>query len=551
MLDTINTPKENQNQRIHFESIVLSLATDFINPPKGDFDSLIKHTLRLVGGFIEVDCAGIYLYSSDKSRAECVWEWSAKKTSILSDMIPAFSFEKLSWWLEQLNQSINIKITSLDELPTEAKNEKRFFDQIKYQSILAIPLMGKNSIGFVFLGTLTKRKEWLDVEISLVYILGIFFAEAYHKRRLKEELQETEKRLHLLVNASFEGIVLNDQGKIIEVNSAFLNMFGYNLNEALGKNFLDLIAPEFRELMLNHIQSKKDQSETFLGLKKDGTKFPLEITDKELPYHGRKIRVSVLRDITNYKKTENTLKSYADELKRLNQSKDRLFSIIAHDLKNPLNNLVGLSSLLVEDIDSMSRTEISDMAKRIHISGDRMFHLIDDLLQWASVQSDKMKFIARNLNLRDVIEDNATLLFGEMEQKHLEWINLIPDTYIVYVDRHMLDCIVRNLITNAIKFNIEGGAIKAMAKPHGNKFAVLISDTGVGINEFVTEKLFKLDESFSTQGTAKEKGTGLGLILCKELVKKLDGQIWVERNPDQGSTFTFTLPSEQLDFETY
>jgi signal transduction histidine kinase/CheY-like chemotaxis protein len=230
------------------------------------------------------------------------------------------------------------------------------------------------------------------------------------------------------------------------------------------------------------------------------------------------------------------------ELLQLNATKDKFFNIIAHDLKSPFNSIMGFSELLTDQIKEKDYEGIDEYAGIIEQSSKRAMDLLENLLEWSRSQTGRLEYNPEFFELGDFIEA-ATPVFDDVaRQKSITIKRSLPRTIHVYADKHMISAVMRNLISNAIKFTRQDGEIKISAEKRANEIFVSVSDNGVGISTRRIDNLFRLDKSESTTGTAKEQGTGLGLILCKEFVEKHGGKIWVESEEGIGTTFYFTLP---------
>lgn len=236
------------------------------------------------------------------------------------------------------------------------------------------------------------------------------------------------------------------------------------------------------------------------------------------------------------------------ELEELNETKDKFFSIIAHDLKNPFNTVIGLSELLLYKYDSYDNDKIKEFIEQINQFSSNAYNLLDNLLQWARNQTGKLKVKPSEIELEKLIQENILMEQDRAEQKNIELKQNIPGGMIAYADPNMVNTVVRNLISNAIKFTPQNGKITLKAEEtDDNYIKCSVIDTGVGIPEKDRDKLFKNISNFTTEGTQSEKGTGLGLILCKEFVEKNKGEIWVESEEGKGSAFIFTLPKPASD----
>lgn len=236
------------------------------------------------------------------------------------------------------------------------------------------------------------------------------------------------------------------------------------------------------------------------------------------------------------------LQEYSQELKELNASKDMFFSIIAHDLKNSFNGLLGFSEFLKDNISSLDEEQIEDLAKDIHHSGQYIYNLLNNLLQWSRLEKGMLKCCPEKVNIFDLINSLMPLLSATAKEKSIN-ISLNGDNSVYgFVDRNMLSSIVQNLVSNSIKFTPKNGDIKINITRNSQNVQIDIMDTGVGMTTSQMEKLFKIESCYSQRGTEGETGTGLGLLLCREFVEKNQGKIWVTSEVGKGSNFSFTIP---------
>ena len=243
--------------------------------------------------------------------------------------------------------------------------------------------------------------------------------------------------------------------------------------------------------------------------------------------------------IINQKVQEQNL-----QLQELNATKDKFFSIISHDLKGPLNSLTSFSGLLINHTDSLSKDEIQLLAKDLDKSVKNLFNLLENLLEWSRSQTGNIEFKGESFDVSSLLELNKQLLEPQAQTKGISIVNSNNQSCLVNVHKHSINTVIRNLVSNAIKFTPAGGKITLTLAVTNGKVKISVSDTGVGMSQEVLAKLFRIDTKITTKGTADEKGTGLGLILCKDFVEKNGGTIWVESVVGKGSTFHFTLPAE-------
>lgn len=251
----------------------------------------------------------------------------------------------------------------------------------------------------------------------------------------------------------------------------------------------------------------------------------------------------LVSDITFRKRAEEELRKSTQNLIKLNETKDRFISIISHDLRTPFSSILGFTDLLENDED-LSEEERKQYIKYIQEASRSMLSLVNSLLDWTRLQTGRIRFEPQKINVTEIINDSISTLRGSAIQKQIEIINEINNDLFLFIDKNLITQVFNNLISNAIKFTNRNGSVTISASPAENKRFVKFSvrDTGVGIQPEDLLKLFKVDSKFSTEGTAGEKGSGLGLSLVKEIVEKHGGSIWVESKPGEGSDFQFTLP---------
>jgi signal transduction histidine kinase len=273
-------------------------------------------------------------------------------------------------------------------------------------------------------------------------------------------------------------------------------------------------------------------------------KFSLKIIDSILiPLQNMRKRM-VVKDLLEEELTRQKamVEKQRIELEHLNATKDKFFSIIAHDLKNPFASLIGASDLLVNNADEFSADQVKTFSGIINKSAKQAHRLLENLLDWSRTQTGSIKWKPVELDLWNLVSEVVILLTSSAENKDISLVTKVEENLMVFADENMLNTVVRNLISNAIKFTPQGGEIEVNSVRKGNSVEIEVKDNGVGIAKENINKLFRIDEQLVRNGTENETGTGLGLILCKEFVEKHKGKIWVESTLGVGSSFKFSLP---------
>ncbi|MCS6820831.1 MAG: hybrid sensor histidine kinase/response regulator [Microscillaceae bacterium] len=260
-----------------------------------------------------------------------------------------------------------------------------------------------------------------------------------------------------------------------------------------------------------------------------------KVLERTSQLHLQKLAIEAQRD---------KLEMQRNQLELINQTKDKFFSIIAHDLKGPLNSFIGFTTLLSQHIEYLTTEEIAKLGKDLDKSVKNLKNLIENLLTWARSQTGALEFNFCKIPLHEIVQNNFTLFEPAAQGKNIHLYNHTHQNDAVYAwaDYNSIDTVVRNLLSNAIKFTKEEGQVNIKTYSQNYHSYIVVSDTGVGIPEEIQDKIFRIDVKYSTKGTAGELGTGLGLMLCHEFVVKNRGKIRLESKVNQGTTFIIELP---------
>ncbi|MCZ7602943.1 MAG: PAS domain-containing sensor histidine kinase [Melioribacteraceae bacterium] len=392
-----------------------------------------------------------------------------------------------------------------------------------------------------------------------------FVNDLREKIEQKRELKEYEDRFQTLFLEIKDAIYESTpDGTLVDMNPSGVELFGYSSKEEMLKaNIAEelYLNPYDRTKFKNQLEREGYVKDYEIGVRrKDGTIATVLETAFTVKDAEGKIKSyrGILRDITAAKNYEAKLRKYInelgqvnkqlikseEELKNLNAAKDKFFSILAHDLRSPFTSLIGYSEFLIDDIEELSKEEIKSFAGNINESAQVVFNLLENLLQWSRVQTGRIKIDPEIYDISQLADSTINLLKNNALKKSIKVINNIPQRTLVYSDVQTISSVMQNLLSNAIKFTPKEGKIELGCITAHEKIDLFVADTGVGIKEEDKAKLFRMDQHLTTAGTEKEEGSGLGLILCKELVEKNKGSIWVESELGKGSTFYFRLPTQ-------
>jgi len=360
----------------------------------------------------------------------------------------------------------------------------------------------------------------------------------------KQQIEITEaKELYLKIFEEFPALIWRSRlDKLCDYfNKTWLDFTGRTMEQEFGNGWAEGVHPDDFDYCLQTYVNAFDKRQSFL--------MDYRMKNKSGEYRWIRDFGRPFYDLDNtflgyigscYDITEN--KNNELKLIELNATKNKFFSIIAHDLKSPFNSIIGYSELLLEQINGKNYEKTGEIADIILQSSNRAMDLLMNLMAWAQSQSGKMDFNPVSFDIISLINEVTLLLNDTARQKSILIINKLPPNIQVNADYEMISTVLRNLISNAIKFTQPEGKITISASDKQNQVIVSVSDTGVGISKERIDNLFTISDGYSTPGTQNEKGTGLGLILCKEFVNKNHGKIWVESKAGTGTTLYFSLP---------
>ncbi len=339
------------------------------------------------------------------------------------------------------------------------------------------------------------------------------------------------------------------EGKFTRVNKALLVKHGFESpDEIIGKTDYDLFDYSHAEKSFNdELRVIKERTTLYGYIAKEEwkngkvtwsltTRLPLIEQGKVIGTFG------ISRNVTDTVLAEENAKKTLKELRAVNANKDKFFSIISHDLKSPFNGLLGITEILDSDYDELELDEIKEMIQIMRNLTVKVYELLEGLLQWAQTQTGRMEYDFEKIDIYDKCEKVIELLVINANSKKIVLQNEVNKETFALADKQATFTVLRNLVANAIKFTKPEGTINIESEIKDNMVYVSVTDSGIGMSNKSINKLFKIGEHHTTVGTNGETGSGVGLLLCKELIEKQEGKIWVESEEGVGSKFTFTLP---------
>ncbi len=357
----------------------------------------------------------------------------------------------------------------------------------------------------------------------------------------KQSLLESEERLNILTQATFEAIFILENHHVADVNDQVLRLFGYRINEVIGKHVEDFVSADSRELVKNNIDSEAENSYEFSALRKDGSTFQALGRGKTVTQGGKSIRISVVRDLTERRRTEDELRKTLRELQRSNQELERFAYIASHDLQEPLRKIQAFGNRLSTSYEHLLDEKGRDYLRRMLSASCRAQSLISDLLKFSRLSSSVKPFIKIDLNhlVAQVIVDLDFLI---QEKNTVLNIEKLPE---IEADSTQMRQLFYNLIHNSLKFSRDDAncRITIGSEPSEGGYKIWVKDTGIGFEEQYVDKIFTIFQRLHSR--QEYEGTGIGLAICKKIVERHNGTIQANSKPGEGATFTVTVPAVQ------
>jgi len=403
------------------------------------------------------------------------------------------------------------------EIKEVSKNGNIFWSELKLQVMYDDD---NEPLGIV--GIARNITDWKETELEL-------------RKKSRENERIFDYSLDLIC-------YLNKNGNFLKINNEWTKTFGYEKEELMSKNLFNLTHKDdldSTKIYFSELLNKINQGHFVNRIRcKDGSYKWLEW----ISFCSDDIIYATARDITERKNQEKLLIESEEKLQESDIMKDKLLSVIAHDLRGMFYSIIGFSELSINEFDNLQKDELISMLNSIYDSATNAHKLLESLLNWSRSKQDKSKFIPEFFCVQSEIQESIKLLNPLLENKNLKIISTIEPGTTAFADKNSFNTIIRNLLSNAIKFSNKDGTIKITSNYKDDFIIISIIDYGIGINRDEIKSLFKIGNTIRNSGTLGEKGTGFGLILCKELVEHNGGEIFVESTPGYGSKFSFSLP---------
>ncbi len=590
-IQSLKVAQEMLDYQTTLEKATASISRMFAKTAVADIDATVQETLKQIGEFTNSDRSYIFLSPQPTIEAAFnktvqsdimrdAYDWSAPGIAPIT--IRELAPSSLRWAFDRLEELRSLQIARIDSMPDDAAPLRTALAAAGTKSLLVVPLhIEGRIIGLIGVSVVKEERVWTKEEVRMLRLVAETLVHAFERKFAEQALRESEARFRTIFDRAPVSIsILNPQGNILSCNDQVQRFLGYSEEELRNHNFLEFVRPEDRdrsaELFYELLSGSIDSYTLELQyMHKDGSPMWTNVTASLVRDTAGKpvFVIRMLEDISDRKNALANMQHYNTlvfeqkaalerqsdmllqlngemmqkqrELEDLNRSKDKFFSIVSHDLRSPFSSLLGISKLLAEGANDLERSDIKELAEALNSQAVNVFDFMENLLKWAQAHTGRMKYEPTVLALKEITMPVEALL---RENAHVKGVTLkddISDTLAVYVDENMIRSVVQNLLSNALKFTPSGGTVTLSAAQSVKKpkfVEVRVTDTGVGMSEDDARKLFRIDVVHTTRGTEDETGSGLGLILCKELVEKNGGTIWVSSTEGIGTTFTFTLP---------
>ena len=520
-----NKPSDYTDKDVECVEMLADLAWDIAERKQSQellekSHSLTEATLDSIqNGILVVDHHGKIIRTNRQFAS--MWNIPDEMISLGNDKI------LLDYVLGQLDDP-DIFIAKVEEL--YRKPYAGSWDEISFRNGRVFERISKP----MFLGTNPIGRVWSFLDIT-------------ERLRVDNQLLEREEGYRRMFADNPQPMFIYDIESLafLEVNQAMIRQYGYSREEFLSMTLKDIRPPEDIPELIKDVELSRRLDNTrgeWRHLTKNGQLKFVEVTAHSVKHNGRDARHILINDITERKNYEQELKFKNDELQRMNSEKDKFFSVIAHDLRSPFNAFLGFTRLMVEELPSLKYVEIQKIALSMRNSAINLFALLENLLEWSRMQRGMITFEPETDLLKTIANESIQPLLEQSRKKGVEIIVAVPDECRVIADCYMIRSVIRNIVSNAVKYSNKGGKVVVTStQKEGNEIEIVITDNGIGMSKSMMDNLFHFEAQTNRKGTEGEPSTGLGLFICRDFIKKHGKQIRIESEEGKGSTFYFTL----------
>ncbi|MDP3461796.1 MAG: PAS domain S-box protein [Bacteroidales bacterium] len=554
-LRDITAVKNAQAKIVQSESRLMSLVSILQHESK-NIQEFLDYSLNELISLTESKLGYIYFYDEAKQQFELnTWSKEVMKECEVAEPQTIYCLEKTGLWGEAVRQRKAI----IDNDFQQSSPEKKGYPEghVHLKRFLTIPVIHKGKIVAVA-GVANKEKDYDNTDVLQMTLMMDAVWKAVEKLRAEESLRQSEAKYRIITENSSDVIWLYNMAlkKFTFISPSILQLRGYTSEEAMKQEIEESVTKDDYPRIIASINADLPvflEDRDVPGSRKvsviqqpckDGSLVWVEvITQFQFNNHNELEVLGVSRNINERVKMEQELRQNEARLHDLNYTKDKLFSIIAHDLRSPFTSFLGLSELMMSVEMKFSEQELREMALSLNKTAQSTYNLLENLLEWSRLQRGMLNPEPQFVMIRQLLNTTTETFQEQIQTKKLEVINQVEEKMVAYADEKMLESVMRNLLSNAIKFTPKGKRITLdAAKTASNRVRIIVTDTGIGIPDSILPNLFVVDELKSRKGTEGERSSGLGLMLCKEFVELNNGKIWVETAEKQGSSFFVELP---------
>lgn len=545
---------ENQLTRKHsIDKTMLKVSSMFAYP--GDVDEAIDQSLMEIGTLCGASRSYLFVFSDDGMLMSNTHEWCSEGAEPQKDELQDLPSDMFPWWMSRLKNDEVINITDISSLPSEASAEKEILEMQDIQSVLVLPVFIEGDlIGFVGIDEVEGTREWHSDDFDTLHMFSTLMGMVLKRRKMEKSLLESEQHLKRVLEGGNEGTWdRNLQEDHLVFNKRYADIIGYDEDE-IGRTYewtMRRIHPDDYDSTATAIDKVlngvSETAESEYRIRGNDEKYRwvsnkgkvVEYSEDGKPLHF----AGILVDISERKEAEAALLAAKRTAEEASRTKSEFLSNMSHELRTPLNSIIGFSDVLAEEtfgpVNEKQKKYVSNISK----SGRHLLSLINDILDLSKIEAGKMTLNPEKFEIGESLDEVKSTISPLARKKDIKLtIKLVPDEIVINADKGKFKQIVYNLLGNAIKFTGNEGSVAMSASLQEEYVHIEVKDTGIGISKTDQNKLFKIFTQVDSSNCRVYEGTGLGLVLVKNLVEQHNGKIWVKSEVGSGSSFIFELP---------